>query len=396
MKEPLRIGLLMQGGDQWIAGIEYTKNIILALESLPQDIRSSFELCLICQQPTDLDSYDEIKQYVNEVYYLGPVLKSRTPFKFILQHLMSATFIGSKSGYDGFLRKARIDFAFPYSHGSGMFNLHRSAAWIPDFQHKYLPQFFSEQEIKNRDKAFAAIADRSYTVVLSSETAKADFQKFFPEAAHKAEVLSFRTCSDPTWYETKPEQTIEKYSLPERFFLISNQFWQHKNHLLVFKALKLLQRQSLYPIVVCTGHTYDYRRPDYFDAILCTINRLDIAHQVYLLGLIPRFDQIQLMRASLAIIQPSLFEGWSTVVEDARCLGKASILSDIPVHREQDPPYNIFFQSDSAEHLATVLAECWKTLPPGPHPENEASARKNNRGEVQAFGYRFLEIAKGS
>jgi len=45
--------------------------------------------------------------------------------------------------------------------------------------------------------------------------------------------------------------------------------------------------------------------------------------------------------------------------------------------------------------LATVLAEYWKTLTPGPNPENEAIAKNNNLREVKAFGYHFLEIAKG-
>ena len=34
-------------------------------------------------------------------------------------------------------------------------------------------------------------------------------------------------------------------------------------------------------------------------------------------------------------MQPSLCEGWGTVLEDAKVLDKAVLLSDIPVHREQ-------------------------------------------------------------
>jgi glycosyltransferase involved in cell wall biosynthesis len=101
------------------------------------------------------------------------------------------------------------------------------------------------------------------------------------------------------------------YSLPDRFFLISNQFWTHKNHLVVFEALKILRERSVFPVVVCTGSLYDFRQPDYSNTILQAIHKLGVARQVNLLGLIPRPDQIQLLRRSLAVIQPSLFEGWN-------------------------------------------------------------------------------------
>ncbi len=230
---------------------------------------------------------------------------------------------------------------------------------------------------------------------MSSKSAELDFQQFFPEVTHKSKVLSFKTSPPSAWYELYPQQIQHNYSLPERFFLLSNQFWQHKNYLVVFKALKLLQEKSIYPIVVCTGHIYDYRRPDYSDTILQTIHRLDIAPQIYLLGLIPRLDQVQLMRRSIAVIQPSLFEGWSTVIEDARCLGKSMIISDLPVNFEQNPPNSIFFDRNSPESLAPLLEDWWEHLSSGPDPEREAIAKANNLSEVQAFGYRFLEIAKG-
>ena len=229
---------------------------------------------------------------------------------------------------------------------------------------------------------------------MSSKTAESDFQKFFPEATHKSKVLSFRTSPTSIWYEVDPGQVQQEYSLPDRFFLVSNQFWQHKNHLLLFKALKLLQEKSIHPIVVCTGHIYDGRQPDYSDTILQTIHKLGIAQQVYLLGIIPRLAQVQLMRRSLAVIQPSLFEGWSTIVEDARCLGKPVILSNIPVHIEQHPPSGLFFERNSPESLAPLLADCWEHLLPGPDLKQEVIARTNSLNEVQAFGYRFLEIAK--
>lgn len=392
MVKPLRIGLLMQGGHGWIGGTEYINNIVLALASLPAEVRSTFELCLICSQSLESSFYDHVRPHLSNVYYEEFDLKPLTFQNRIHWKLLRTFFKQSDPRFEAFLRKAKIDFIYSYCTKSKSHSA--SATWIYDFQHKYLPQFFTKQEVEERDKSFAFIAHYATTVVLSSKTAESDFQKYFPESRHKSKVISFKTPPSATWYDTDPLQTQYKYSLPDRFFLVSNQFWQHKNHLIIFKALKLLHEKSIYPKVVCTGSIYDFRKPDYSDIILQTIHELGLAHQIYLLGLIPKLDQIQLMRRSLAVIQPSLFEGWSTVVENARVLGKRMILSDFPVHLEQDPPNSLFFERHSPDSLASLLADWWEHLSPGPDLEQESIARTTNFSEVQAFGYCFLEIAR--
>jgi hypothetical protein len=61
------------------------------------------------------------------------------------------------------------------------------------------------------------------------------------------------------------------------------------------------------------------------------------------------------MKNSLAIIQPSLFEGWSTVVEDAKALNKWILLSDIAVHREQIKENVDFFNPKKPIELALIM-----------------------------------------
>jgi glycosyltransferase involved in cell wall biosynthesis len=150
------------------------------------------------------------------------------------------------------------------------------------------------------------------------------------------------------------------------------------------------------PSVVLTGHIHDNRNPEYSDIILQTIHKYGIAQQVYLLGLIPKLHQIQLLRRSLCVIQPSLFEGWSTLVEDARCFGKHLILSDLPVNLEQDPPNGQFFDRHSPESLADLMQKNWQDLVPGPDLEQEKLARSKNIDDVQKYGFRFLEIVKSA
>ena len=68
-KNQLRICLVMQGGLGWIAGIEYIKNIAIALGSLPPEVRSTFELFLLCSKTTNADIQKQIKPYLDELLY---------------------------------------------------------------------------------------------------------------------------------------------------------------------------------------------------------------------------------------------------------------------------------------------------------------------------------------
>ena len=73
------------------------------------------------------------------------------------------------------------------------------------------------------------------------------------------------------------------------------------------------------------------------------------------LGLVPYEHVTALSRDAVAQINPSLFEGWSTTVEEAKSLGKRILVSRIPVHIEQDPPGGEFFDPHDPEELAGLM-----------------------------------------
>lgn len=396
MSNPLRIALIMQGSRDWIAGSEYIKNIILALGNQPSEVRKNYEIYLLSSRDLDSNLLAQIEPFVKKIF--NPQIKKiKLSFLNRLRKNFQKYTYGQKlSKFQFFLEDHHFDFVYPYfSKNPHLKKSYRSAAWIPDFQHRYLPQFFDQQEFQKRENLFRQIAGYSPVIILSSKTSQSDFIKFFPQASQKSRVLHFRVFPIHNWYTPVPKLTQLKYNLPERFYLISNQFWQHKNHITVFKALKFLQEKKISPNIVCTGHLHDYRQVGYADTILKTIHELNISKQVFLLGLIPKLEQIQLLRRSVGLIQPSLFEGWSTVVEEAKVFGKSIILSDLAVNVEQNPPSSVFFKKESFEDLAEKIAKRWEQLPAGPDLILEEKSKKDYLGEVDLFADRFLKIAEG-
>jgi glycosyltransferase involved in cell wall biosynthesis len=395
MSKLWRIGLVMEGSSDWVGGVEYIKNIVFAIQSLPIEVKSLVEICLICDKSLPIELYDSIVPYLTEIFYTdhkNAGLRKKI-YRRIYRVLLNikennpqvSMFLEDNTSH-------KIDFLYPYFTNSKKIGEPTCIAWIGDFQHKYLPQLFTSKDIRAREKGFADIAKYAPIIVVSSESAKKDFHQFFPDSKAKIEVLSFTTFPLPEWFAPMEEGIQRKYSIPKKFFLVSNQFWQHKNHEVVFKAVSLLKKRGICINVVCTGKAHDSRNPGFSEKINAMIVSFDISNQILILGLIPKIHQVQLIRECIAMIQPSLFEGWSTVVEDARCFGKRIALSNIPVHVEQNPPDALFFDTGDPEQLADILKTLWEKFDVGFNEREESIAYQNNCKNIQGVGYKFLEI----
>jgi glycosyltransferase involved in cell wall biosynthesis len=116
-----------------------------------------------------------------------------------------------------------------------------------------------------------------------------------------------------------------------------------------------------------TGRTEDPRDPGLYDRLMGEAGRAGVAGHFRHLGLVPYEDVFGLNAAADALINPSLFEGWSTTVEEAKALGTRTLLSDISLHREQAPDA-LFFGPHDPRVLADLLldiakAPAWERAP---------------------------------
>jgi glycosyltransferase involved in cell wall biosynthesis len=146
-----------------------------------------------------------------------------------------------------------------------------------------------------------------------------------------------------------------KYELPEHFYMISNQFHKHKNHKVVFEAVAELKKKGIEVSIGITGRFPNEPDSPYMQELHDIINKNDLRDSVKFLGLIPRGDQLLLMKYSKAIIQPSLFEGWSTVIEDARSLQVPVIAANLDVNIEQLQELGTYFEPHDVEKLVSIM-----------------------------------------
>jgi len=370
----------------WRAGITWPQSLLSALK---QTYGNDVTLCLLAPS-TKYSLPNDLSRVIDEIIGI-PVFQRLTPL-WAMDRALKLTFsrdvIGSRA-----LRSHRINVMF----GPGIQYIYDkipTLSWIPDFQHVHLPEMFSARERAQRDQEFLRTSKLSTRIVLMSEAVKKDFQAFTPMYAHKARVLRTASYIPASVYETDPKLIIDKYHLPEKFVYLPNQFWKHKNHELVFQALNILKDRGSRIFVACDGYQGDYRHPTYFQELVHKVCRWSVREQIAFLGLLPRDHMFQLMRQSVCVLNPSLFEGFGLTVDEARSIGKRVLISDIPAHREQNPLGALFFDPRDCEDLAQKLEKIWYEIPPGPDMKLESEARQSLPGRIRACAESFMSVVR--
>jgi glycosyltransferase involved in cell wall biosynthesis len=380
------VGLI--GLDRWQGGVIYTHNLVRALSNLPAVERP--RITLFCRGSSDL--FKEVASLVDHVVVFESLLdrvSEGTRFKVLAQRINAGLGVAlwreATPELAAVVRRAQVETVFPVSVAYTRL-LPNAIAWIPDLQHCFLPEFFSHLARAARDKSFPALLrDPNRHLVFSSRCALNDARRIYGTPLAQTHILRFTTVPLPSWFQD-PAPFLAKYKLLSSYIILCNQFWMHKDHLTAFKAVAHLKSQGLIVHLVCTGPTQDNRDPVFFARLMGKIKELGIEPQVHILGMIPRVDQICLIRTSKAVLQPSKFEGWSTVLEDARAVGKPVIASDFPVHVEQDVPGSSFFRVGDAEDCALAMVRCLKTEEVLPYSPDLHEAR------IVEFARNFMQI----
>lgn len=385
----LHLAFAYSDGILWTGGLHYLRNLFAAMRSLEEPLQP--EISLLVPPKLSRDSYGLLEPYLDRLLYM-PAGPTRS-WKLNHWYARAREWLGIAPPVLSYLRTQSVACLFSTEEYGPHFAM-PLLTWIPDFQHHRLPEMFPDDERRERDRRYRRIEQYATRVIVSSRDALNDWARFAPEAMSKARVLSFVAQVPAEVYSADPVWICNHYHLPQRFFYLPNQFWKHKNHQVVLRALDLLHAQHPEIVVVCTGNTRDYRHSQHFAQLQDMIAAKQLATNFIILGAVPHEHVLQLMRQSLAVLQPSLFEGWSTPVEEAKSIGKSIIISDLPVHREQDPPAAAFFDPHDPEQLAHCLKDVFVVKAAGPDVELEAQARAQLPERTRQFGARLIDIAQ--
>lgn len=381
----MRVAFTLIGGRNWTGGYNYLLNLVRALAAHRPDAITPV-LCF--GEDTDPQDAAPFERIANaQVVRHGAFDASRRE-----RAMVRSLLLGRDAMIQSVFALERIDIVFENAQFNGWRAAQPAIAWIPDFQHRFLPHLFTRAGYWKREIGFRAQIAAGRTIMLSSEDSRLACERFHPSTTGRTHVVPFAVPMPPGIDPASARAAADRHGLQARYLFMPNQFWQHKNHALVIDSLALLRDSGRDDIVVAaSGKTLDPRLPDHFPALQARVAELKLERQFRILGMVPYEDLAPLMRASDALLNPSLFEGWSTTVEEARAAGVPMLLSDLDVHREQAGTHARFFDRHSAASLAQQMA----ATPLAPRADDAALALAAN-ARVRTFADNFVALVQAT
>jgi glycosyltransferase involved in cell wall biosynthesis len=375
--------LLQRSQNTWLGGLSYLRNLLRAVFSNPNRRIDPVLLAHPQLEEENLIGFPSIE--IIRTY----LVSQRNPARFagrVVSGLICRDLV-----LEWILRKHRVE-VLSHSIAVGAKSDIASIAWIPDFQHIRMPQFFSQREREGRDRHFLQLARESSRIILSSHDALRDLISFAPFATEKACVLQFVSSFENVGMALTRERLCQRFGIDRPFFHLPNQFWVHKDHSVVIEAVSILRKQGYKPLVLATGLPLDHRNPNYFEELMSRTKKLGIEDSFRALGVVALPELLSLMLNSLSLINPSRFEGWSTSVEESKSLGVPIILSDIPVHLEQAPPLGRYFKTGSAEELANAMLAAMREFDPFVAITRQNASALALPDRIRQFGRSYEDI----
>ncbi|MDO8684434.1 MAG: glycosyltransferase family 1 protein, partial [Armatimonadota bacterium] len=239
---------------------------------------------------------------------------------------------------------------------------------IHDLQHRLQPEFpevSADGEWERREYMFRNGARYATLLLADSEVGKEDILNFygpFGVTADRVKVLPFLPAcyltSDVSEGERQRVQAV--YNLPENYLFYPAQFWPHKNHARIIKALGLLKRghNLKIPLVLAGSHTGNIRE-SIFNEVVSLASKLGIEKEIRCLGYVPDSDMSSLYGGAVALVMPTFFGPTNIPVLEAWSLGCAVLTSDIRGIREQVGDAAIRVDPKSVEAIADGIYRLW-------------------------------------
>ena len=215
-----------------------------------------------------------------------------------------------------------------------------------DIAHKitpYLPDFSIDgNQIEKRDKVAKAVFSRAYKIVVGTNRGKDELEKVYG-------VNPERLLINPL--PTKAVfNGINSSRIKGRVIYPAN-FWPHKNHLILIKAIKKLvdEGDSHIKLILTGSDTGSFKK------IKSLVSTLSLQDYVSFLGFISSSELQDIYSSSSLLVFPSLIGPDNLPPLEALANGCKITVSDIPGAREQFGKFSTYFDPYDVNSVADSI-----------------------------------------
>lgn len=232
----------------------------------------------------------------------------------------------------------------------------RSIGTVHDLMHRYESRFPEVSEGRlfcKRERNFAGICRWSAGVLVDSDVGREQLIESYAIKHEKVHVLPYVA---PDYVrEAPPDIDIRaKFALPDKFFFYPAQFWEHKNHALIVRAVARLGEEIGDLAFVLAGG-----RKNAYDAFVRKVNKHALGERFHVLGYVDEPDLTLLYRAARALVMPTFFGPTNIPPLEAFALGCPVAVSRVYGMPGQVGDAAILFDPCDLDELTDVLRRLW-------------------------------------
>lgn len=333
----------------------YTKNLLIALKNLPNF--SKYKFTLIVYQ--DLES--EVKKDLGVNFnYVSTDIKH---YSFKEQLLLP--FI---------LYKLKPDLVHFTHFNKPIFYFGRSVITI----HDLIKHFFKGHQNSTKNsliywpKYFFYVLFTNYAIRHNDIIVPSDFWREYIIKKYKIspqKITTTHEAVDPKFIDTKFKILNTKY---QNYLLYTGNLYPHKNIEVVIKALSSLPQIKLK--IICARNFFSQKLEE-------TIKKYKLQDQVEFLGYVPDQEFKSIYSNALALVHPSLMEGFSLTGLEAMALGCPVISSNSSCLPEIYQDSVLYFDPNDVSQLTEQILKLLKS------PKFRQKMIKQGQLQVQKYSW---------
>jgi glycosyltransferase involved in cell wall biosynthesis len=229
-------------------------------------------------------------------------------------------------------------------------------ATVWDLEHRKQP-YFPEVSATGwtwpaRENVYNALLPRASMIIAGTQVGKEEVIRYYHVNPANVMVIPFPAPAGALLVQSSDAARIkEKYRVNGDFLLYPAQFWPHKNHINLLKALRLLRNQTDLDLsLVLTGSDKGNR-----NYVVKHVVELGLGDRVLVPGFVPREDLNALYRASTALVFPSYFGPDNFPPLEAFALSCPVIAANVPGAEEQLGQGALLFNPSDPSDIAVKI-----------------------------------------
>lgn len=225
---------------------------------------------------------------------------------------------------------------------------------IYDLQYLDYPQFFSVDERHSRDRSFKEACRLADRLVCISEYVRGTVLANSDIGSDRVAAIHPRLFN--RLQRQEPQNTIEALKrrslLEQNFLLYPANSWPHKNHRMLFTAFGMYRARHPESELklVCTGAP-DKRTEDLREAA----QRMGLEEWIVLAGYLSDEEFAALSQSCLAVIFPSLYEGFGMPLLEAMAFGKPVLCSNVTSLPEVAGDATLYFDPRRPQEIVSAI-----------------------------------------